>query len=43
MRASRGVGAAIVGDGSRDFIGFVAFLVVLSVRRPGLFGRSRPE
>ena len=34
-----GVGAAIFGDGYRDFIGFVAFLIVLSVRPQGLFGR----
>jgi branched-chain amino acid transport system permease protein len=34
-----GVGAAVFGDGYRDFIGFVAFLVVLSVRPQGLFGR----
>ncbi len=33
------VGAAFVGDGYRDFIGFVAFLVVLSFRPQGLFGR----
>jgi branched-chain amino acid transport system permease protein len=33
------VGGAFVGDGYRDFIGFVAFLVVLSIRPQGLFGR----
>jgi branched-chain amino acid transport system permease protein len=33
------VGAAFVGDGYRDFIGFVAFLIVLSLRPQGLFGR----
>jgi branched-chain amino acid transport system permease protein len=33
------VGAAFVGDGYRDLIGFVAFLVVLSLRPQGLFGR----
>lgn len=33
------VGASFFGDGYRDFIGFVAFLVVLSVRPQGLFGR----
>jgi branched-chain amino acid transport system permease protein len=36
-----GVGAAIFGDGYRDFIGFVAFLLVLSLRPQGLFGRVR--
>jgi branched-chain amino acid transport system permease protein len=36
-----GVGAAIFGDGYRDFIGFVAFLIVLSVRPQGLFGRAQ--
>jgi branched-chain amino acid transport system permease protein len=36
------VGAAFFGDGYRDLIGFVAFLVVLSVRPQGLFGRVRP-
>jgi branched-chain amino acid transport system permease protein len=33
------VGAAFVGDGYRDLIGFVAFLIVLSLRPQGLFGR----
>jgi branched-chain amino acid transport system permease protein len=33
------VGGAFVGDGYRDFIGFVAFLIVLSIRPQGLFGR----
>ena len=33
------VGAAFFGDGYRDLIGFAAFLVVLSVRPQGLFGR----
>ena len=36
------VGAAFFGDGYRDFIGFVAFLVVLSLRPQGLFGRVQP-
>jgi branched-chain amino acid transport system permease protein len=36
------VGASIFGDGYRDFIGFVAFLIVLSVRPQGLFGRAQP-
>lgn len=35
------VGAAFVGDGYRDFIGLVTFLVVLSVRPQGLFGRRQ--
>ena len=35
------VGASFFGDGYRDFIGFVAFLIVLSVRPQGLFGRVR--
>lgn len=33
------VGGAFFGDGYRDFIGFVAFLVFLAVRPQGLFGR----
>ncbi|MFE2427804.1 branched-chain amino acid ABC transporter permease [Streptomyces sp. NPDC059373] len=33
------VGAAFFGDGYRDFIGFVAFLIVLSLRPQGFFGR----
>lgn len=33
------VGAAFLGDGYRDLIGFVAFLIVLSLRPQGLFGR----
>jgi branched-chain amino acid transport system permease protein len=33
------IGAAFFGDGYRDLIGFAAFLVVLSVRPQGLFGR----
>lgn len=36
------VGASFpqVGDGYRDFIGFVVFLVVLAIRPRGLFGRG---
>ncbi len=34
------VGAAFFGDGYRDFIGFVAFLIILSLRPQGLFGRA---
>jgi branched-chain amino acid transport system permease protein len=33
------VGAAFFGDGYRDLVGFVAFLIVLSLRPQGLFGR----
>jgi branched-chain amino acid transport system permease protein len=35
------LGGAVFGDGYRDFVGFVAFLVVLSVRPQGLFGRKQ--
>jgi branched-chain amino acid transport system permease protein len=35
------VGAAFFGDGYRDFIGFMAFLIILTVRPQGLFGRAR--
>jgi branched-chain amino acid transport system permease protein len=35
------VGGAFVGDGYRDFIGFVAFLVILTIRPQGLFGKAR--
>jgi len=34
------VGASFFGDGYRDFIGFVAFLIILGVRPQGLFGRA---
>jgi branched-chain amino acid transport system permease protein len=34
------LGAAFVGDGWRDFIGFAAFLVILAVRPQGLFGSA---
>jgi branched-chain amino acid transport system permease protein len=37
------VGAAFFGDSYRDFIGFAAFLVVLSFRPQGLFGRVLPR
>jgi branched-chain amino acid transport system permease protein len=40
LGAIESVGASFVGDGYRDFIGFVAFLVVLSFRPQGLFGRE---
>jgi branched-chain amino acid transport system permease protein len=39
LGAIESVGASFFGDGYRDFIGFVAFLVVLSFRPQGLFGR----
>ncbi len=35
------VGASFFGDGYRDFIGFLAFLIILGVRPQGLFGRTR--
>jgi branched-chain amino acid transport system permease protein len=34
------VGAAFIGDGYRDFIGFAAFLIILALRPQGLFGRT---
>jgi branched-chain amino acid transport system permease protein len=34
-------GAAFLGDGYRDLIGMVVFLIVLTVRPQGLFGRGR--
>jgi branched-chain amino acid transport system permease protein len=34
------IGASFIGDGYRDIIGFVVFLIVLSVRPQGLFGRK---
>ena len=37
------VGAAFLGDSYRDLIGFAAFLVVLSLRPQGLFGRVLPR
>jgi branched-chain amino acid transport system permease protein len=36
-------GAAFFGDSYRDFIGFAAVLVVLSLRPQGLFGRVLPQ
>jgi branched-chain amino acid transport system permease protein len=33
------VGGSIFGDGYRDLVGFVVFLIVLSLRPQGLFGR----
>jgi branched-chain amino acid transport system permease protein len=40
LGVTESVGAAFFGDGYRDFIGFVLFLVVLSLRPQGLFGRA---
>lgn len=34
------VGAAFIGDGYRDFVGFAAFLIILAVRPQGLYGRA---
>lgn len=38
-----GIGAAIVGTGYRDMIGYLLFLAVLVVRPRGLFGRAGTE
>jgi len=35
------LGGAVFGDGYRDFVGFVVFLVVMSMRPQGLFGRRQ--
>ena len=35
------LGGAAFGDGYRDFVGFVVFLVVMSMRPQGLFGRRQ--
>jgi branched-chain amino acid transport system permease protein len=40
---AEGVGAALVGTGYRDMIGFLIFLAVLTVRPRGLFGAGRGE
>ncbi len=37
---TEGVGAAFLGDGYRDFVGFAAFLIILAIRPQGLFGRT---
>lgn len=34
------VGAAFIGDGYRDFVGFAAFLIILALRPQGLYGRT---
>lgn len=36
------LGATVWGDGYRDLVGFVAFLLILSFRPQGLFGRTLP-
>jgi branched-chain amino acid transport system permease protein len=41
LGAVESIGAAFFGDGYRDFVGFVAFLVILSLRPQGLFGTER--
>jgi branched-chain amino acid transport system permease protein len=33
------VGGSLFGDGYRDLVGFIVFLIVLSIRPQGLFGR----
>jgi branched-chain amino acid transport system permease protein len=40
---AEGVGAAIVGTGFRDMIGYLIFLLVLLLRPRGLFGRVGSE
>jgi branched-chain amino acid transport system permease protein len=40
LGVTESVGGAFVGDGYRDFVGFVVFLVVLSLRPQGIFGRT---
>lgn len=39
LGVAEGVGAAVVGTGYRDMVGFLIFLLVLVVRPNGLFGR----
>lgn len=43
LGTTEGIGAAIVGTGYRDMIGFIIFLIVLIVRPRGLFGRIGTE
>lgn len=40
LGVTESVGGAFFGDGYRDIVGFVVFLVVLSLRPQGIFGRS---
>jgi branched-chain amino acid transport system permease protein len=39
LGVTESVGGAFFGDGYRDIVGFVVFLVVLSLRPEGIFGR----
>jgi branched-chain amino acid transport system permease protein len=39
LGVTESVGGAFFGDGYRDFVGFVVFLAVLSLRPQGIFGR----
>ena len=43
LGTAEGMGAAIVGTGYRDMIGFLIFLFVLLIRPRGLFGREGTE
>jgi len=43
LGTAEGFGAAIVGTGYRDMIGYVIFLIVLTVRPRGLFGKAGSE
>lgn len=43
LGTAEGIGAAVVGTGYRDMIGFIIFLVVLIFRPRGLFGRIGTE
>lgn len=43
LGTAEGTGAAIVGTGYRDMIGYIIFLVVLIVRPRGIFGRPGSE
>lgn len=43
LGTAEGIGAAIVGTGYRDMIGYLLFLAVLVVRPRGLFGRAGTE
>lgn len=43
LGTAEGAGAAIVGTGFRDMIGFAIFLIVLIIRPRGLFGRIGTE
>jgi branched-chain amino acid transport system permease protein len=40
---SEGIGAAFVGTGYRDMIGYIIFLLVLMFRPTGLFGHKGSE